>query len=55
VLSGNHYELNGASGSIAVTGNEIAFFDGPCSGVGRYQWSAQASMIHFTGLIADPC
>ena len=49
-----------ASGDIGVNGTEIDFFNGDqCGlalpdGVGRYQWSIQGSVLHFTALNQDP-
>jgi hypothetical protein len=54
-LDGTDYRVNGAEGSIAVNGTEIDFFDGPCDGLGRYQWSIKAGVLHFTSLASDPC
>jgi hypothetical protein len=41
-------------GNVVVNNNEIDFFNGPCSGVGRYRWTVKGGLLHFT-LISDPC
>lgn len=68
--NGNRFELwvssrtygGGVSfGSVVVNGSEIDLFNGDiCAiplpgGVGRYRWTEQNGVLHFTPLNADPC
>jgi hypothetical protein len=54
-LVGASYRLGSASGNIHVIGNHIYFFNGPCDGVGLYQWTIHGATLHFTLLNDDPC
>src|ERR1700686_2804736 len=54
-LSGTSYRLGSAFGDIHVTGNDIYFYNGPCDGVGLYQWAIHGGILHFTLLNDDPC
>ncbi|MGH9208485.1 MAG: hypothetical protein ACRD1G_18360, partial [Acidimicrobiales bacterium] len=49
------YLLGSASGNIHVIGNQIYFYNGPCDGVGLYQWNINRGVLHFTLLNDDPC
>jgi hypothetical protein len=54
-LSGTDYRIGEAFGNIAVSGNQIYFFNGPCSGVGGYRWEIHGGLLHFTLMGDDPC
>jgi hypothetical protein len=54
-LTGTDYRLGEAFGNIAVNGNQVAFFNGPCDAVGVYQWSVHGGILHFTLIGDDPC
>jgi hypothetical protein len=65
IFSGNRFEIQTTGGTsfgrVAVRGSEIDFYNGDVcgislpGGVGRYQWTLQAGILHFTPLIDDPC
>lgn len=48
---------NAANGSVAVSGEEIEFFDSNlCAGTGRYRWTiSDAGALTFFPLEAEPC
>jgi hypothetical protein len=63
-LSGVVYTITGsdhAVGNVAVSGSEIAFFNGSvCAiplpgGIGRYRWTITAGILVFSPLNSDPC
>lgn len=54
-LSGTNYRIGEAFGNIAVSGNHIYFFNGPCPAVGAYQWEIHGGLLHFTLVGDDPC
>jgi hypothetical protein len=54
-LSGFNYRLGEAFGNIAVNGNQISFFNGPCNAVGVYGWTVHGGILHFTLIGDDPC
>jgi hypothetical protein len=70
LYNGNRFELQISSltygggvsfGSVVVNGSEIDLFNGNIcaiplpSGVGRYRWTVQNGVLHFTPLNEDPC
>jgi hypothetical protein len=54
-LTGTSYRIGEAFGDIAVNGNQISFFNGPCPAVGVYRWEIHGGLLHFTLLGDDPC
>lgn len=58
-LTANSYSANQAIGSAVVNGDEIDFFAAPhcdsIDAVGRYRWTLNGDLLHFTALNDDPC